>query len=536
MNRLYLKLPVLFVLGWMAAFGQPKQPDTTTAGQFWQQTLTSRVAYPDPYHTVSLTATFTGPGGLSVSVPGFWLSGNRFAFRCAFPVGGGWSWKTACSDTRNKGLHNQTGQVSVAPYSGNNALFRHGFVRVGNTKRYLVYGDGTPFLWLGDTGWMALKKSSLTEWRDYVDNRVAKGFTILQTHATQFVPETAPGKNQSPIRDGQPDSTYFGALEAKLAYATQQGMTVFLTGLGYSGKGNYVPETNTPEFARYLVARLLPYAVILSPSMDAPYDDRNDQMAAHLKRASSIHLITQHVGTVAGAAEAYHGKAHTDFTALQTGHHDGNSLKVYEAAVSWSYRLWQQQLTKPVINSEAMYDGRGNNEGNNWREQDARKLGWMSWLSGAPGYTYGAGETPRHVPGGQGGLFLFVQDSLAFDHWRKVIDWPGSSHMSYLKQFFARIDWWTLEPAPARIRNQASSPLQTMTLAQSPAGDLVVAYLPENYSIQIDMSGLSPGLSGRWFNPVDNVYIPIRAPIANTGEQTFTCPGPGDWVLLLTLN
>jgi hypothetical protein len=121
------------------------------------------------------------------------------------------------------------------------------------------------------------------------------------------------------------------------------------------------------------------------------YDKRNDQMGQHLKTVSTLHLVTQHIGTVAGAAEAYHAKSYLDFNGLQSGHHNGNMHKAYDAAFNWSLSLWKMQPTKPVINTEAVYDGRGNNEGNNWREQDARKLGWIGWLSGALGYTYGAG-------------------------------------------------------------------------------------------------------------------------------------------------
>ena len=44
-------------------------------------------------------------------------------------------------------------RVEVSPYEGNNPLYRRGFLRVSENRRYLVYGDGTPFLWIGDTAW-----------------------------------------------------------------------------------------------------------------------------------------------------------------------------------------------------------------------------------------------------------------------------------------------------------------------------------------------------------------------------------------------
>ena len=512
---------------------QAQPENAATTWQPWEHTFTSRKSYDEPYKDLTLTATFTSPDGKTFSVPGFWAAGDTYKIRCAFPSTGVWQWQTICSDPKNKALHLQSGQVKVIAYSGENPLAKHGFLRIGDTKRYLTYADGTPFLWMGDTGWLTLRQSSLAEWKTYVDDRATKGFTVIQVHASQYAIQDSLLRDFTPIKNGLPDPEYFRELEEKIGYANQKGIVILLVGLGVSGKGHYIPEMNTTAFARYLTGRLAGHAVILSPSMDAGYDDINEQMAALLKSVSSVHLLTQHVGTKAGAAVAYHIKSSTDFTALQSGHHNGNTVKAYEAAVQWTGELWNLEPTKPVVNSEAMYDGRGNNEGNNWREQDVRKLGWIGWLSGALGYTYGAGESDRHVTGGSGGIYRLVEDSTRYDYWPKVLDWPSAHQMSYMKQFFATIPWWELIPDPNRILNQAKSSLQTMTLARSQSGNLLVAYLPENHDITIRLDGLPRGLTGQWYSPLKGRYLAIAAPIGNSGEQTFSCPGPDDWVLFL---
>lgn len=534
MLRILLFLSILSVIFLCPADAQTQPKDSATTWQLWEHTLTSRKSYSEPYKDLTLTTVFTGPGGQSFSVPGFWVSGNTFKIRCAFPATGTWKWETSCADSGNKSLHRQTGEVTVSAYTGNNFLYRHGYLRVSDSKRHLAYQDGSPFLWMGDTGWMALGRSSPQEWESYVDDRADKGFTVIQCHATQFSAQDTTITKTEPLKAGKPNAEYFKDLEYKIAYANQKGIVIMLVGLGVSGKGHYIAEMNTREFLRYLTGRLAGHAVILSPSMDAPYDEKNDQMAATLKSVSEIHLITQHVGTVAGAAAEYHTKPSIDFTALQSGHHNGNLPKVYEAAMNWTLDLWNMEPMKPVINTEAMYDGRGNNEGNDWREQDARKLGWISWLSGSLGYTYGAGETGRHVTGSHGGLFMFVKDSIQVDYWRKVLFWPSGMQMEYLKKFFAKLAWWELEPAPKSILNQAKSPLKMMSLARSPAGNLLVAYLPDNHDIKIKLTGLQSGLQGSWYDPVGDRYLPLKQVIGDNGEQTFSAPGAGDWVLLLT--
>ena len=59
--------------------------------------------------------------------------------------------------------------------------FAHGRLRVDEGLRYLEYEDGTPFLYLGDTAWELLARLTREEVSLYMENRKAKGFTVIQT-------------------------------------------------------------------------------------------------------------------------------------------------------------------------------------------------------------------------------------------------------------------------------------------------------------------------------------------------------------------
>src|SRR3712207_6640085 len=54
-------------------------------------------------------------------------------------------------------------------------------LKVSDNKRFLVKADGTPFFYLGDTGWELLHQLSRNEAYTYLSNRAAKGFTVIQT-------------------------------------------------------------------------------------------------------------------------------------------------------------------------------------------------------------------------------------------------------------------------------------------------------------------------------------------------------------------
>src|SRR4051812_12855332 len=53
-------------------------------------------------------------------------------------------------------------------------------IRVSTNKRFLVYEDGKPFFYLGDTAWELFHRLSLEEAATYMDDRKSKGFTVIQ--------------------------------------------------------------------------------------------------------------------------------------------------------------------------------------------------------------------------------------------------------------------------------------------------------------------------------------------------------------------
>ena len=56
---------------------------------------------------------------------------------------------------------------------------------VSSNGRYLVQTDGTPFYWLADTEWV-LNKHSDDQVHAILDDRAAKGFTVIQVFATRM--------------------------------------------------------------------------------------------------------------------------------------------------------------------------------------------------------------------------------------------------------------------------------------------------------------------------------------------------------------
>jgi len=499
--------------------------------------LTSTRNYDNPYADVTLRVSYVGPGGRTLRTYGFWDGGDTFRIRCAFPVAGTWQWETECSDAANPGLHRQRGTVDVLPYRGDSLLYRRGFLKVSDNRRYLVYADGAPFPWVGDTAWAVPQRATDEEWVAYLTDRTAKHFTLIQVAPAPKWAGDGDRGGERPFTDeacSQWNPAYWQSFEQKVQRANEAGLVVLMVGL--MEPVQRYPEANKAcLFARNIVARLFGNLVIFSPSFDSQFMPLANQVGRAAREATAVHLITQHPGTpwcepIPTFSTQHYDEAYLDFVGVQTGHNAGNRNWCAHHAIKWNLHLYRHQPHKPVINLEAMYDAQGEK---GWQAVDARSLGWRSWLSGASGYTYGAGDMPPKVPQGSGAVWKWVTDPEKYDYWKKALQWESAFQMQYLHDFLAAIEWWRLEPVHDLIRNQPEDVTRRMVLAKSAAGDLAVAYLPNNDAVEINVSVFPGPLRASWFNPVDGRYTSIPGRIENRGTHCFTPSAKADWVLLL---
>ncbi|MCX6376828.1 MAG: DUF5060 domain-containing protein, partial [Armatimonadetes bacterium] len=147
-----------------------------------QLAFDSTASYQDISSEIEVDVLFTGADGSEWRVPAFWAGGTAFRVRFAAPTPGRYTYRTVCSNAGDSGLHDQTGELEIAPYTGDNYLYRHGPLRVSQSRRTLEHADGTPFFWMGDTWWMGLTKR--LDWPSGFEmlaaDRVAKGFNLIQ--------------------------------------------------------------------------------------------------------------------------------------------------------------------------------------------------------------------------------------------------------------------------------------------------------------------------------------------------------------------
>ncbi len=532
-------LRILLLFAILPTFFQVKGQVSTW--EKWTKTFESARSYENPYTDVKLKVKFSGPEGQAFETYAYWVGGQDYSVSFSFPTPGKWSWVLNSTDEKNRGFRRKKGVVEVKKYSGANPLYQNGFLKVSENRRYLAYDNDKPFLWMGCTAWNVPSSSTYDEWKEYIDDRAGKNFSIVQVtpyRGGSWTAQTMRSKGDKNEAGDEPFLDYHNRINPafwkdlikKVDYANEKGIVIVFVGI--PGWQLYIDNAEQRQtFVEYFTAMFSGNFVIFSPSSDTRFSGKSDTLGMEIDRIDVRHLITQHPGTPSPRpinihSEAYYDKPYLDFSMCQSGHNGGNKERCVWTAINWHLSLYKREPHKPVINGEAFYHGSPEGDSPKYQgtDTDARRLGWYSWLSGALGYTYGAlGLWNWGLS--VGGVMIDWRDALALN---------SSFQMQYMHDFFQSIKWWELEPYHQGILNQEREILKTVALARNSSGTLAVAYLPAGTAPEIDLTDFSGNLRAQWFNPRTNEYLPVQALAENRGVHLFRPSDTGgDWVLLI---
>src|SRR5438132_13199018 len=70
-------------------------------------------------------------------------------------------------------------------------------LRVSQNGRYFVDQGGKPFFYLGDTCWLLFQRPNREELDEYLRDRAAKGFTVIQAYVLRGLGKKHPDGNAS---------------------------------------------------------------------------------------------------------------------------------------------------------------------------------------------------------------------------------------------------------------------------------------------------------------------------------------------------
>ena len=408
--------------------------------------------------------------------------------------------------------------------------------------RYFVDQSGKPFFYLGDTCWLLFQRLNREELDEYLKDRVAKGFTVIQAYVLRGLGRKHPDGNSSlldatPLLDrdpARPNEEFFKNVDYVVNRANELGLAMGLV-TAKSWHVNDHPERvfdekNAYSFGRFLGERYRNNAVLWFPGGDsAPgkYEAVWVAMAKGLKDGSGgRHLVCYHGQGSTSSSMWFHMADWLDFNSIQSGHHFGSDSFAF---VSKDYALTP---AKPTVDMEPAYENHPT--GANKPRIDAHKVrsqAYSAMLAGAAGHGYGTLD-----------LFYFYKDAdgpfpkNGFQHWRKAMAYEGSRQVGLMRRLFEQRPWHTMTPNQSVIASGQGEGTQRLVAARAEDGSFVIAYTPCGQPLSIHMNTIrGSSVKAQWYNPRDGTWHAIGQ-FANKGVHDFIAPSQGeqdDWILVL---
>lgn len=429
-------------------------------------------------------------------------------------------------------------------------------LKVSENGHYLQYEDNTPFFWLGDTGWEIFHRLTLKEIIQYLDNRKAKGFNVIQAVIlAELDGMHSPNKyGDYPLINNDPDrpnEKYFQLVDTVVAMAAQRGIVMALlpawgdkVTLKYGGKGPVIfnPE-NACRFGKFLGERYKYTNNILwiLGGDRPPQDDKDDwkpvyaAMAKGLDEGAGKHFLkTFHPGGYVWESSVYlHNQPWLDFNMNQSGHSEKDQ-PVWKTIT----RDWNLEPVKPTLDGEPCYEDHPVNPWPTWdpskgyfRDYDVRRQIYRSVFSGAFGVTYG-----HHA------VWQFYNPSVeklnfADRYWYQALDRPAAFQAGYLKNLILSRPSLQRVPDQSLIASgQGSSNATYITAFRDADSSYAMVYLPIGKKIAINTTLIkAKRIKAWWFNPRTGKAEKSFSFKAGT-THWFTPPTSGiqkDWVLVL---
>ncbi|WP_119071477.1 glycoside hydrolase family 140 protein [Aggregatilinea lenta] len=427
-------------------------------------------------------------------------------------------------------------------------------IQVSENKRFLVYEDGTPFFWLGDTAWELFHRTTREEAEYYLENRLQKGFNVIKAVIlAEFDGLHVPNAyGDLPLHDddpARPNERYFRYVDTILDLAAEKGLYVGLLPT-WGDKVNLMwglgpvifDDQNARAYGEFVGSR---YAsrpnVIWIIGGDRPEQspDGADYSSVWRAMVSGIQsatngkaFFTYHPMGQRSSAMGFHDDDWLHLNMWQSGHM-ARDLPNWE----WIAQDYARTPVKPVLDGEPAYEDHPIDpftrkwapEYGRFRAYDVRKQAYRAVFAGACGHTYGHHSiwqmySPERVP-------------VNFPHpfWREALNRPGAGQMMFLRQLLEAWPYLTRVPDQTLLISEPGEGPYHVQATRASDGSYALVYIPtEDQTVRIDMSKFaSNNVRIQWFDPRHGTTTPLGK-IHGASVAEFTTPQEGpDWVLML---
>jgi hypothetical protein len=431
------------------------------------------------------------------------------------------------------------------PWQGASVDLKHGKLKISENRRFLIHEDGTPFFYLGDTGWELLHRLNKEETEQYLENRRAKGFTVIQAVALAELDgvNTPNAEGNKPLNDNdplKPNEAYFTHVDWVIRKAAEKGIFIGLLptwGDKVDKRWGVGPvifnKDNAYKYGQWIGKRYKDFPNIIwinGGDRDGGGDNTPiwDAIGEGIKSVDKNHLMTFHPWGERSSSEWFHNSSWLDFNMCQTGHGQ-RSYAIYKRIIVRDYEL---NPVKPCFDGEPRYEDHPvgwNPTVLGWfNDEDIRQALYWNLFSGSFGHTYGCHpiwqmKTPEREAVG-----------LARNSWYDVLDLPGAWDLMHARRLLES------RPFISRVPDQS-----LIVPAYYPETDYVVAtrgdgyafvYFPTGWTAEIILDKIgAKSVTAYWYDP-RNGESKLIDTFEGTGTRKFVPPSGGrgnDWILVI---
>jgi len=433
-------------------------------------------------------------------------------------------------------------------------------LKISANHRFLIYDDGWPFFYLGDTAWELFHRLNREDAELYLQDRAAKGFTVVQAvaiaefdghtipNAYGHLPLTELDPARPETKDG-PNNDYWDHVDFIVNKANELGLFIgFLPTWGRywhdpvkEGKPLF-NATNAALYGEWLGSRYKDKGIIWILGGDRPIDSDEQKeivrvMAHGLRKGDGgSHLMTFHPPGGNGSSTWFHGDDWLDFNLRQNGHQ-----AEFTGRYDKTHADYERTPIKPVIDGEPIYEDHpvsfNPDQLGHSVAADVRRPIYWDLFGGACGHTYGNHAVWQFFDPPKGKPL-----NRPLMPWREAIQQPGATQMQFARRL--------IESRPILSRIPDDSMVVTDTVATSvpgagtrhfaatrdESGSYAMIYAPIGRAFKVRTGKLSGSkLKAWWYNPRDG-RAQLVGEFEKAGEKLFTPPTPGellDWVLVL---
>jgi hypothetical protein len=410
-------------------------------------------------------------------------------------------------------------------------------LKVSPTGSYVVDQNNRPFFVNGDSAWSLIVQVSNADADLYLENRRLKGFNLIIAELIEHkfatnAPANVYGDQPflTPGNFSTPNSAYFAHADWVINDAAAKGQVVLLDPLylGYNclDEGWCAEVRNSSlatmrSWGNYVGSRYKAFPNIIwlvggdVDPVSAGVSDKVQEFVTGLKETDATHLVTAHNVRGESAVAGWPNATWLDL----------NDVYTDNLTYSSSTTEYNRVPFRPFFLIESYYENEHSST-----PLSLRSEAYWTVLSGSIGHILG--NCPIwsfDAPAGVG--FCSPPSGLS---WRTQLDSPGSTTVALVGKLFNSRAFYNLVPDQAHQVLTAGFQTGTTyaTAARTTDGATIIAFIPTQRPVTIDMTKISGAFSKAWWYNTRTGSSTLIGTFPTTGTQTLTPPDSNDWVLV----